>query len=152
MSNTVSFHKILQIKENEKKRAEQLHQQSIQTFEKIALRMYEMLKKKEETEQAYEYHIQKTVQLEKMKQTVRYIEQLNGQIARLQQQVNDARNNMNHQQQLVTTAHMEMKKVEKLIEKRNEESNQQLTREENVFMDELSLQQFLKRKLGESIV
>lgn|SRR5699024_451172 len=152
MSDTVAFRKILHIRENEKKRAEQLHQQSIQAFEKIAMQMYEMLKKKEATEQAYENDIQKTVQLEKMEQTVRYIEQLNDKITRMQQQVNDARTEMNYQQQLVTTAHMEMKKVEKLIEKRNEEYQHQLSREENAFMDELSMQQFLKRKLGESIV
>lgn len=152
MSDTVAFHKILQIRENEKKRAEQLHQQSIQAFEQIAMKMYEMLKKKEETEQAYENNIQKTVQLEKIEQTTRYIEQLNGQIERMQKQVNEARNEMNHQQKLVTTAHMEVKKVEKLIEKRNVQFKQQLAREENAFMDELSMQQFLKRKLGESIV
>lgn len=152
MNDTVAFHKILQFRENEKKRAEQLHQQSIQAFEKIAMQMYEMLKKKEATEQAYENNIQKMVQLTTMDQTVRYIEQLNGHIAHIQQQVNDARNEMDHRQQLVTSAHMEMKKVEKLIEKRTEAYNQQITQEENAFMDELSMQQFFKRKIGEFIV
>ncbi len=152
MNDAAALHKIWQIRENEKKKAEQAHQQSIQDFEQIALKMYETLKKKEATEEAYEENIKSIISIEKMEQHTRYIEQLLQQISSMQQRVNDARNTMNKKQQLVTNTHIEMKKVEKLIETRNEEAKQQMKKEENAFMDELSMQQFLKRKLGESIV
>lgn len=152
MNDATALHKIWQIRESEKKKAEQAHQQSIQDFERIAMKMYEILKKKEATEEAYEKNIQSIISIEKMEQHTKYIEQLQQQIASMQQLVNDARNTMNQKQQVVTSAHIEMKKVEKLIEKRAVEAKQRIKKEENAFMDELSMQQFLKRKLGESIV
>lgn len=152
MNETAALHKIWQIRENEKTLAEQAHQQSVQNFEQIALKMYEALKKKEATEEAYEENIKNIISIEQMEQHTNYLEQLHQQIISMQQQVNDARNTMNKKQQVVTNAHIEMKKVEKLIETRKEEAKQRMEKEENAFMDELSMQQFLKRKIGESIV
>lgn len=152
VNEPAALHKILQIRENEKKNAEQAHQLSVQKFEEIAMKMYETLKKKESTEEDYEDTISRSISIEKMDQQIRYIEQLNQHISFMQKQVNDARDDMDTSQQLVTKSHIEMKKVEKLIEIRNDEFKQQIAREESAFMDELSIQQFLKRKLGESIV
>lgn len=152
MSNMRALQKILQVRENEKKNAEQLHAQSVQNFEEIAMNMYNVLKKREKTNEAYDDNIQDVVSIEKMEQHTRYIEQLNHRLTYLQRQVNEARSVMEQKQVLVTEAHMEKKKIEKLIETRNKRYEAERKRQENAFMDELSMQQFLKRKQGESIV
>ncbi len=152
MNNIQALQKILQVRENEKKNAEQLHVQSVQQFEQVATNMYNVLKKREETSASYDENIQRIVSIEKMEQHTRYIEQLNHRLTFLQKQVNKARTNMEQKQILVTEAHMEMKKIENLIETRNKRLAIEQVRQENAFMDELSMQQFLKRKQGESIV
>lgn len=152
MNDTVALHKILHIRENEKKHAEQIHQQSVKKFERLAIKMYETLKKKEEAEEEYESTISYSVSIEKMGQYTHYIEQLNQEVSFMQKQVNDARNIMDNSQQVVTNAHIEMKKVEKIIDMRNEENKQIIQKKESRFMDELSMQQFLKKKLGGSLV
>lgn len=152
MNDTDSLQKIVQIRESEKKNAERLHLQSVHIFEQLALKMYNALKKKEATEEAYEMNIQHTVSIDKMEQHTRYIEQLHTSITNMQKEVNDARNVMHEKQEYVTDAYIELKKMEKILEKRKEKEKLYLAKKESAFMDELSIQQFLKQKQGESIV
>lgn len=146
MAETAAFTKILDIRENEKNVAQNIYHQSLESFEKVATKLYNALKKKEAAEEAYEDFIQATTPIEQIKEQAVYIERLNSQIKELQQLVQRARNDMETKQIKLTDAHVEVKKFEKMIELRRDNEQQQRKRMENAFMDELSITQYLSHK------
>lgn len=143
MAETASLKKILNVRESEKEDAQLAHHQSIISFEEVATKLYEMLKKKEDAQLSYENYIKDTVQINKIKEQISYIELLNTQIITLQNKVIKAREKMETKQVKLTDAHVEVKKFEKLIENREEEKEIIAQRLEQQAMDEISIQQFL---------
>ncbi|GGJ44069.1 flagellar export protein FliJ [Virgibacillus salexigens] len=146
MAETVVLNKLLHVREREKIAAQKVYQQSIDFFEAIGTQLYELLKKKEAAEASYEASLSDMTTLEKLREQVRYIEELNHHIVRLQEEVNQARNNMESNQEQLTNAHIEMKKFEKLIETREKNEIEIQQRKEKASMDELSIYQFLNHK------
>ncbi|CDQ40114.1 MULTISPECIES: flagellar export protein FliJ [Virgibacillus] len=146
MAETVVLNKLLHVREREKIAAQKVYQQSIDFFEAIGTQLYELLKKKEAAEASYEASLSDMTTLEKLREQVRYIEELNHHIVRLQEEVNQARNNMESKQEQLTNAHIEMKKFEKLIETREKNEIEIQQRKEKASMDELSIYQFLNHK------
>lgn len=134
--------KILQIRENEKKAAEIEHSQAIDEFEDVAQKLYGLLRKKENIEEKFSQATEKKMSIDMIRIQSKYIEKLYGQILRLQNQVNQARKNMEQKRHLLTNAHIEVKKFEKMIEHRQREHQQQVKKEENNDMDEISVQQY----------
>lgn len=139
----VVMSKILTIREKEKKDAQHAYQLSINQFERIGTKMYELLRKKEVAEQAYEESLQASTNITSIQEHMEYMEFINKQINNLQQAVQQARTEMEAKQSKLTNAHVEMKKFEKLIEYRNIDQANQEKRLENAQMDEISVQQFL---------
>lgn len=148
MSQTTTLTKVLHIREREKDHAQKAYNQSIEMFEEVATKLYTLLKKKEDAEESYENYIQSTVQIEKIVEQMAYIESLNHQIVALQQQVNQARDEMEAKQQTLTDSHIEVKKFEKLIENRKLQQQKDRLKQEQASMDEISVQQFLSQKQG----
>ncbi|WP_087972907.1 flagellar export protein FliJ [Oceanobacillus rekensis] len=146
MTKTIAFTKILHLREDEKKTAHKAYQQSLDSFEKIATKLYNLLRKKENAEESYDYFIQSTTQIEQIKEQALYIERLNRQISEIQYLVQRARNDMESKQVILTDAHIEMKKFEKIIEIRKIAEEDNKKRVENKFMDELSITQYLSHK------
>ncbi|HLR74694.1 MAG TPA: flagellar export protein FliJ [Virgibacillus sp.] len=146
MSHIMTLEKILHVRENEKKNAQKAHHQSIKSFEDVATKLYNLLRKKEAAEDSYESSLQSTTTITEIKQQVLYIEQLNKHIVQLQDQVNQARSMMEKKQQALTHAHVEVKKFEKIIEHRHQERKDIEQKQENASMDEISIQQYLSRK------
>lgn len=148
MSQTTTLTKVLHIREREKDAAQKAYTQSIEMFEEVATKLYTVLKKKEDAEESYESFIKSTVQIEKIIEQMTYIESLNHQIVVLQQQVNQARDQMEAKQQTLTDSHIEVKKFERLIEVRRLEQQKEQLKQEQASMDEISVQQFLSQKQG----
>lgn len=149
MSQTKAISKILNIRENEKQLAQLAHHRSVEFFEQIATKLYGLLKKKEDAEVFYEISIKESTSIDKIKEHAIYIEMLNKQILRMQLQVHQARTKMDHKQLELTDAYVEVKKYEKIIELRKNEQREYALKQEQIMMDEISTQQFLKRKTGE---
>lgn len=145
MAETASLEKILNVREREKEDAQLAHHQSMVSFEKVATKLYDILKKKEDAQSSYENYIKDTVQINKIKEQISYIESLNTQILTLQNQVIEARKHMETKQVKLTDAHVEVKKFEKLIENREVEKEMLAQRLEQQTMDEISIQQFLNQ-------
>lgn len=146
MSQTVSLTKILHIRENEKKVAQKAFLNSQESFEKVATKLYEALRKKELAEESYDEFIQDETPLERIKQQITYIEDLNEAITHLQKEVQLARTQMEQKQQHLTDAHIEVKKFESIIEKRNKQEIERKAKLENAFMDEISINQYLSNQ------
>lgn len=149
MAETIALSKILHIREKEKMDAEKSYQQSMAFFENIATRLYTLLKKKETAENSFDSHLQEFVPIEKIKEQVIYIEELNKQIINLQSEVNKARNEMDANQSKLTNAHIEVKKFEKMIAHREQVKKKVLQKYENEMMNEISIQQYLRKQTGE---
>lgn len=149
MSNTKTMSKLLNVRENEKQIAQLAHHQSVEFFEEIATKLYRLLKKKEDAEESYEMSIKQLTSIDKIKEHATYVESLNRQIMQIQEKVKQARNKMESKQLELTDAYVEVKKYEKIIELRKNEQLAIALKQEQAMMDEISTQQFLKRKIGE---
>lgn len=148
MSRTKTLTKVLDIREREKDAAQKAYNQAMQHFEDVATKLYQTLKKKEDAEESYDQYLKDMVQIDRLMDQMAYIESLNRQIVLLQHQVNQARTQMELKQQSLTHAHIEVKKFEKLIETRKQEQQQTELKQEQMFMDDMSVQQFLSQKQG----
>lgn len=110
--------KILKIREKDKRNAQLKHAKAVNDFETIATKLYSLLKKKEDTEQTLHHYIQSKAQITKLREHSIFIQTLSKQIEEVQQKVEVARSKMEQTQKELSEAHIEMKKIEKLIEKR----------------------------------
>ncbi|MFS0672436.1 flagellar export protein FliJ [Ornithinibacillus sp. 179-J 7C1 HS] len=146
MAGTQVLTKILDIREKEKKDAQLAYRRSVDIFEDIGTKLFNLLQKKEKAEEAYEEALSSNMHIEFIQDQLAYMERLKREIEELQVQVQQARANMESKQWILSEAHIETKKFEKIIEFRtNETVNQQKQREES-FMNEISIQQYLSHK------
>ena len=146
MSQTVSLTKVLHVRENEKKVAQKAFLNSQEAFEKVATKLYELLKKKEMAEASYDEFIQIMTPLERIKEQIAYIEKLNDAIIHLQREVQFARAQMEQKQQNLTAAYIEVKKFESIIKKRKQQEAERIAKLDKTFMDEISINQFLSNQ------
>lgn len=143
MSNIAVLNKVLSIREIEKKDAQKAHHLATEKFETAATKLYGVLKKKETAEQQYKTYINGVSEIEKIKEQLAYIDNLKSEIIRLQHQVNHARTEMEQKQVKLTEAHVEVKKFEKVIEHRQKEREDEIRKQEQLFMDEISVRQYI---------
>lgn len=146
MSQTASLTKLLNVRENEKKVAQKAFLNSQEAFEDVATKLYELLKKKEMAEESYDEFIQDQTPLERIKEQITYIENLNDAIIHLQREVQLARSQMEEKQQHLTDAHIEVKKFESIIENRKKQETDRRAKLEKAFMDEISINQYLSNQ------
>ncbi|MFD2925524.1 flagellar export protein FliJ [Halobacillus naozhouensis] len=147
MTSVQAFHKIKELREQDKKKKQKMYQEQVDAFESVATRLYEKLKKRESVEQSFH----ESITLSKVKAHSfihhrRYIDQLDSEIMQLQPQVQHARLQMENAQNNLSSAHMEVKKFEKLIDNKLARHRQWLKEEEKKQMDELSTTQYLNEK------
>lgn len=143
--STVALSKVLNVREKEKVDAEKAYNLAIKSFEEVATRLYTLLKKKEEAEEDFERTFKEPKSIEMIKQQGEHIEILSQKIAKLQQEVQKARNEMDQKHGKLTTAHIEVKKFEKVIESRLETEKEIERKKEEAFLDEISIQQYLSQ-------
>jgi len=142
MDNVAVLQKVLQIREQEKTIAQKEKNEATVIFEKQATALYELLKKKEHAEVLMNQYMQTYTSIEKIKEQSMFIQSMTRKASTLQQNVQQAREKMLEKQAYLTKTHIEMKKIEKLIERKKQARQEELIREENILMDELSIRQF----------
>lgn len=146
MTRISSLAKIRDMRDNERQLAQKAYTQSQATFEKIATELYNLLKKKEVAEESFENAIQASTSIEKIKEQSAYIEKLTKQIQTVQLLVQRARNDMESKQSELSEAYIEYKKYDKIIELKQTEHLNRQKKAEAAFMDEMSMQQYLRQK------
>lgn len=145
MYDTTALLKILDVRQQEKNEALVAHKIAIDQFEKVATQLYEQLKTKEHAQEVLNRYVQSEI-IKKIREQTLYIDMLNQKINQLQREVQIARQNMEEKQQIVTEKHIEVKKIEKMIEKREQVKKVHEAREEMKHMDEISIQQYTRTK------
>src|SRR5690625_7420065 len=94
------------------------HAEAVEHFEEVATKLYDLLKRKEDAEQSLNHYMQSKAQIEKLREQSSFINSLINQIEHMKKKVQSARHLMEKKQNILTEAHIEMRKIEKLIEKR----------------------------------
>lgn len=145
MSFQFTLQKILEVRESEKIKAEKEFVQATRQFEEVATKLYDFLKKKEEYEQDYYNRIEAGIHIFQIQQSHTLLTQLQQQIEHYQHYTQRARENMNKKEEILVERSIELKKYEKMKQIKLEEYLVEEKRLENILMDEISMQQFMKR-------
>lgn len=144
MSNTVALKKILDLRNEEKNRALLEQKEAVDQFEKVAKQLYTQLKTRETAESTLNNMYKRSEIILKIREQTIYIDALKEKINTLQKEVQIARNNMENKQHIVTEKHVELKKIEKMLEKREEKAKEEAALTEMKQMDEISLNQYIR--------
>lgn len=144
MSETAVLYKVLEVKEQEKDEAQLERVKAVEQFEKVANQLYEQLKEKENAEEDLNVKMKDSFTIDKMINQTRYINNLASRIVTLQYHVQQARNKLETAQELLNEAHIEVKKIEKMIELRENELAAEARVVEASLMDEISIRQYYK--------
>lgn len=145
MTSLRTFHKLLDLKEKDKHVAQKNYQDSMDQFESVATRLYELLKKKEDKEAAYLSSVKKGLSIIDLNNYHTYVEQLSKQIEQLQHQVQSARSEMEQKQVELSESHIEYKKYEMLIDHKVEQRELERVAIDKKMMDEISVQQYINQ-------
>lgn len=147
MKYAFKFDKILSLKEREKEEALLAYQDSIGKFEKVAKKLYELLRQKEKLQTTRSEKLKQGTPVNEIRFYEEYLESLEKKIEKQQIMVNNARNRMQHLQKQLMEKNIEVKKFEKLREKDVRKFFDQLRAEENKRMDDAALQTYLHREI-----
>ena len=145
MSFQFTLQKILEVRENEKFKAEKDFTQATKQFEEVATKLYDLLKKKENYESQYNNQVQTGIHVFQIQQSYLVLDQLQKQIDQLQYYTQQARTNMNQKEEVLVEKSIELKKYEKMKQIKYEQFLEETKRQENLLMDEISVQQFMNR-------
>ncbi|MGM0750430.1 MAG: flagellar export protein FliJ [Bacillota bacterium] len=145
MNYQYRFQRILTLKEKEKDEVQEMYRGSIEKFEKVAGKLYEFLKKKEELEQLQETKLQNGLSVQDIRHHQQFITNLEKTISYYQDLVIQARNRMNWYEEKLVDMNVEVKKYEKMKEKDLHRFLQSIQQVENKQLDEVSVFQYMKR-------
>lgn len=146
MAYKYKFEKILNIRESEKNDVLGKYNESIKRFEEAAEKLYRLLKKKEDLQIFQEEKLDKGMSVQEIRHTQQFMDNLEKIIDHAQKVVLEARGKMNFLQEKLMEKNIEVKKYEKIREKDLEKFMNVLKEDENKFMDEISIQQFLGKE------
>ena len=147
MKYAYRFEQILTVREQEKNETEQAYKASVQAFEEVATKLYELLRKKE-TLLAYQTErLQYGSTIEEIHQNARFLDSLEKMVDTVQQKVVQARAKMNWYEERLLEKNLEVRKYEKMKERDFEQFQQEQHRIEAIFLDELSTLTFNKKEI-----
>lgn len=149
MSKTKTLDKLHKLKERDLSEAEKQYRRAVDYFEEVGEELYKVLKKKETVQATIQDQMKSGFKIFDLYQYDQYHQSLIEQENYWQMKVHQARVNMNKKQDNLTQIHQEVKKFEKLIEKKNEEIKQEIKKIDMKFIDEISVQQYLRQKIGD---
>lgn len=142
------FENVLTYRELEKNETETEFKKSVEDFETAATKLYELLKKKEETLAEQQNQMEIGFSIEKMHHYIRFIDSIEKKIEEQQQQVIEARSKMNWFEEKLLEKSLEVKKFEKMKEKDKEQYEVEMEQLEAERLDELSTLKFRNGKVG----
>ncbi|MFB1049573.1 flagellar export protein FliJ [Paraliobacillus sp. JSM ZJ581] len=147
MAEIHAFQKILSHQERLKKNAQMEYKQSVDQFETVATTLYQLLRKKEEVQAQYNYYLESTGTVTTLATHHAYIDGIKSKIKHIQAQVDQARTQMELKQDNLTAAHVEVKKIEKIVETKQLNKKNSILYKESKQLDETSMRQFLKNEI-----
>lgn len=145
MSFQFALQKVLEVKDYEKSDAELAYTESVKNFEDVATKLYDFLKRKEELTFANEKKLQKGLTISLIQMNEKTIAFLQQEIDRLQLNTQEARKKMNEKERYLTYKAIDLKKYEKMKEMKYQQFMENENRAEQIFLDEVSVQQFVRR-------
>ncbi len=145
MSYQYKFDKILTIKEKEKSDARAKYNEAQKSFEQVAEKLYNLLKKKEELIDFQQIKLSRGLSVQEIRHNQLFMGNLEKSIEQCQKEVMQARYKMNLQQDRLKEKNIEVKKYEKIKEKDFQKYLEVVKVAENKQMDEISIQQFLSK-------
>lgn len=152
MERIRKLNKVLNVREKEENDAQIAHYQSVSIFEKIANELYERLKEKENAETIYEKMLQTFTPIYEINNQFEYIEYLKQEIIRLQRELHYARKEMDRKQGKLKEAHIEVKKIEKMIHHRIDLKKEEDQKQEQQFLDEIGQQNYFKKTMNDEVI
>lgn len=145
MSFQFALQKVLEVKDYEKSDAELDYTKSVKVFEDVATKLYDLLKRKEELTIANEKKLKKGLTISLIQMNEKTIAYLQKEIDRLQLNTKEARKKMNEKERFLTFKAIDLKKYEKMKEIKQQQFTEDEKRVEQKFLDEISVQQFVRR-------
>ncbi|MCR6096043.1 flagellar export protein FliJ [Salipaludibacillus agaradhaerens] len=145
MSFKFALQKVLEVKDFEKTDAERAYTESVEEFEGVATQLYELLKKKEELVEETEKKLLRGLAISSIQLNEQNISFLQTEINKLQLSTQKARQNMNEKEKFLLFKTVDLKKYEKMKKIKQAQYLENEKREELKFLDEVSIQQFVRR-------
>ncbi|MCR6107069.1 flagellar export protein FliJ [Salipaludibacillus agaradhaerens] len=145
MSFKFALQKVLEVKDFEKTDAERAYTESVEEFEGVATQLYELLKKKEELVEETEKKLIRGLAISSIQLNEQNISFLQTEINKLQLSTQKARQNMNEKEKFLLFKTVDLKKYEKMKKIKQAQYLENEKREELKFLDEVSIQQFVRR-------
>ena len=147
MSNYIyRFEKILDVKDQEKSEAESAFKESVQVFEEIATKLYDLLKKKEDLIGYQLERLKVGSSIDEINHYSKFIDSMEKTIADVQQKVVQARAKMSWHEQKLLEKNLEVRKYEKMRENDFEIFKEDQQRIEAIQLDELSTSAYYKKE------
>ncbi|KAA0966513.1 flagellar export protein FliJ [Sporosarcina sp. ANT_H38] len=140
------FDKVLTYREQEKTETEVEFKGSVEAFETVANKLYDLLKKKEDILVAQQIKMTIGFSVNEIHHYSRFIGSLEKRIAEMQQQVIQARSKMNWYENKLLEKTLEVRKFEKMKEKDREHHRAEMEQLEAIQLDELSTLKFRSRE------
>ncbi|MGM9948626.1 MAG: flagellar export protein FliJ [Lysinibacillus sp.] len=139
------FENILNVREQEKNETEIAYKESVRSFEEVATRLYEMLKKKEDLIAFQQERLMTGSSIDEISHYARFIDSMEKTIDDVQQKVMQARAKMNWHEQKLVEKNLEVRKFEKMRERDFEAYKEEQNRLETILLDEISSLAYNKR-------
>ncbi|WP_067838592.1 flagellar export protein FliJ [Amphibacillus sediminis] len=143
MTSIRAFNKIRDHQERIKNQAQLDYQEALHEFELVAEQLYLLLQKKEQVEKEYSYYLASSGTVKTLATHYAFIEQIKKKIDIVQTELNQKRFVMERKQQKLTSAHVEVKKFEKIIEKKHLKRQMADRYRENQTNDEIASRMYL---------
>lgn len=141
------FDKILTVCEQEKTEAEIAYKEAVRSFEEIATKLYELLKKKEDLIEFQQQRLKIGSSIDEISHYARFIDSMEKTIGEVQQKVVQARTKMNWHEQKLLEKNLEVRKYEKMREKDFEAYKEEQNRLETILLDEISSITYNKKEI-----
>ena len=141
------FEKILTVCEQEKTETELAYKEAIRSFEEIATKLYELLKKKEDLIAFQQERLKIGSSIDEISHYSRFITSMERMIEEVQQKVVQARTKMNWHEQKLLEKNLEVRKYEKVREKDFAAYKEEQNRLETILLDEISSITYNKKEI-----
>ncbi|WP_431029474.1 flagellar export protein FliJ [Lysinibacillus sp. LZ02] len=141
------FEQILTVREQEKNETEMAYKESVRSFEEIATKLYELLKKKEDLVVFQQERLQVGSSIDEISHYARFIDSMEKTIEDVQQKVVQARSKMNWHEQKLLEKNLEVRKYEKMREKDFSAFREEQNRLETIQLDEMATLTYNKREI-----
>jgi len=142
------FEHIQAYQERKKEESESAYQQAVDAFEKVAKKLYHLLKEKEDLIEFQQQELKVGFTIEEIYHHTEYLKYLETAIAETQKAVLKARAKMEWYEEKLLEDTIEVKKYEKVKEKDYEQYKEEMKQYEAAQLDEMSTVQFSRKEQG----